>query len=181
MKVEIKTAFICSEWTHSVDTTRWVLDGQPWQLSLPNPSQIKKTYGCPSRTHLQVSTEWVRLKQMRNLLVINFTFHYGPPWQPVWLHHLCSTNLYLARNLLWKLTICTNTNCVLSIASSLGLLPLSCLERLEPSEKWFKSQVCGHDSGLGEGLGTHWAEAEQNYLPPRAECDWQEHITDKSS
>ena len=41
-----------------------------------------------SRAHLSVSTERVSFRTSEGAVVwINFTFHYGSQWQPIWLWH----------------------------------------------------------------------------------------------
>ena len=49
-----------------------------------NASLITKDYSGRSRAHLAVSTERVSFRTSEGAVVkIDFTFHYGPLWQPV--------------------------------------------------------------------------------------------------
>ena len=68
-----------------------------WRDSQQNPKKMLTCFPCnqglystESRAHLAVSTERVFFRTSEGVLV--FTFHYGPQWEPAWLHHSCSTN-----------------------------------------------------------------------------------------
>ena len=69
-----------------------------------NASLITKDYSRQSRAHLAVSTERVLFQTSEGAVVkINFTFHYGPLWQPVRLHHSRSANCYPAHTTNYQL------------------------------------------------------------------------------
>ena len=93
--------------THSVNIAMWAPDQRLYMtfydVSLPrrlprkhwNTLHIKKSFSGWSRAHLAAFTEWVSSQTNEGCLWINFTFHYGGLWKPIWLS-LHSTNCYLS-------------------------------------------------------------------------------------
>ena len=82
-----------------VQYLRWDFQGKP-----PMLHSITKSDSSWSRSHLEASSYWMGFVQSKWELSISqalfvsmdFTFHFGPLWQPVRLHHSRSTNCCLA-------------------------------------------------------------------------------------
>ena len=77
----------------TMSTVTALYDVQSFPLGFPgkhsNTLPIWKSYGSQSKAHLAVLVSYPKL-----LVPINFTFHYGPVWQSVWLCHSHSTDCY---------------------------------------------------------------------------------------